>query len=202
MQKIILAIVLLLIGGFFINVHFEGEAKRKAEELETKRFEEVTRRAVKKMVSRTKAVDDWVLYLKKGKQYSSLILTMDLETVWLTNRPILFVGVIKDIATQDNFHYTIQLESGFLNNSYYLFGIELEVSLRASKEMIDSFLKKHPDLDSYNNGIAVIAQINSIRRAYSIDDEVRTTVRIGEGELLDIQYVGNIPMKKLDITGI
>ena len=198
MQKIILAIVLLLIGGFFINVHFEGEAKRKAEELETKRFEEVTRRAVKKMVSRTNAVDDWTHQLKKGKKYSSLILTTDLEAAWLIDRPILFIGAIKDIVTKDNLHYTVQLKRVFLQRSYYIFGMKMELSLRSSKKIIDSFLKKHPNLDSYD-GIAVIADISNIRVTSFLDDGLREEMRIGEGELLDIQYVGDVLIKKLKI---
>ncbi len=198
MKKIIWAIVAVAIAGYFINSHFEDESKRKVEELKTKKSEEVIRTAVKKMVSRSNAVYDWALHLEKGKKYFSPIFTIDLESVWLTKRPILFIGVIKDIATLDKLNYTIELKRGFHHGEYYVFGEKMEVSLRSSKKIIDSFLKKHPNLNYYDN-LAVIARINNIRAVSFLgEDGLMEEVRIGEGKLLDIKYIGRVSLKKLD----
>jgi len=72
------------------------------------------------------------------------------------------------------------------------------VSLRSSKKIIDSFLKKHPNLNYYDN-LAVIARINNIRAVSFLgEDGLMEEVRIGEGKLLDIKYIGRVSLKKLD----
>jgi len=170
---------------------------RKAEQAEAKRVEQATKSALGQMVLQTNAVDNWVTHLSRGEKFrSEPILTVELESMWLQNRPILFIGSIRDIATQDQSHYTISIESSLYGSFEHMFNTELQLSLIAEKERIDNFLIKHPDLfknSGFNNGVAVVAQIKAVRTTYiSGAEDAREDVKIGDGKLVDILYTGNV----------
>ncbi len=197
MKKIIWIIILIAVGGFFFNSYLENKARREAERSEAERIEQVTRMLVSQMTSRTNAVVDWEASLSKGEEYRfEPILTVELERLWLQQRPILFIGAIKDIATHDQSQYLVSVEQSLSGSSEYMFGTELQLSLLSSKDRVDSFLKKHPELFNdygFKNGVAVVARINSIRTTYVPgEDGEREEVKIGDGELINITYTGDV----------
>lgn len=77
-----------------------------------------------------------------------------------------------------------------------MFDTELQLSLVSSQDKIDSFLKKNPALfkdDGFNNGVAVVARVYSIRTLHILGENgEREEVKIGDGELVDILYMGNV----------
>lgn len=196
MKKIIWIIVLLAIAGYFVNSYLEKRAKQEAERAEQKRIEQTTKSLVREMISRTNAIDNWEQQLRKGEEIRvEPILTVELEKLWLVNRPVLFIGAIKDIATQNDLYYTVLVERSLLG-SFDMSGNELQLSLSSPKQQIDAFLGQHPDLfkeDGFNNGIAVIARVKAIRTAYVSGEEGgHNKIKIGEGELVDIVYTGSV----------
>lgn len=196
MKKIICIIAALAIAGYFVNSYLDNKAKREAKRAEAKRIEQTIKSAVAEMVSRTAAVNDWEPRLSKGERFRfEPILTVELERLWLGNQPILFIGVIKDIATHNELHYTVLVERSFVSFKY-IFGTELQLSLLSTKQRIDTFLEKNPNLFKnygFNNGVAVIARVNSIRTTYVSGEEgKREEVKIGDGELVDILYTGKV----------
>ena len=200
MKKFLWIPVILVVVGYFINSNLEEKATREAEKAVAAKIEA----AVSQMVARTDAIDDWQSRLSGG------VLTIELERLLVQPRPILFRGAIKDIFTVDLSSYTVLIESS-------LFSGRLQLSLISRKEIVDSFLEKHPDLFGnfgWNNGVAVVARVHSIRppirpRAvmYHYDDEYDygdydeyyydyedyDEVKIGDGELIDIVYLGCSP---------
>ncbi len=119
------------------------------------------------------------------------ILTVELEQLWLQQRPILFVGSIKDIATHDNTRYEISVERGRYSSFDYMFETELQLSLLSEKEHIDYFLKNYPDIFKnygFNNGVAVVARINAIKTTTILGEELK----IGVGELVEILHAGDV----------
>jgi hypothetical protein len=197
MKKIIWIILILAVGGFFVNLYMDRKAKREAKEEEAERTKQTIKLAVTKMVVQTNAIDDWEKSLTKGEQLrTDSILTVELEKVWLKNRPVLFVGSIKDISTKDQLNYSVLIERNLFVNSKYIIFNELQLSLLSNKELIDSFLIKYPNVVKgygLDNGIAVVAHINSIRTV-SVSDGENTSheIRVGDGELIDIAYTGNL----------
>ena len=197
MKKIIWIIVVLAIGGYLVHSYLEKRAKLEAEGAEAKRIEQTIRSSVAEMVSRTNAVDGWDRLLSKGERFRfEPILTVELEKLWLASRPILFIGAIKDIATHNESHYTVLVERSLLGSFDYMFDTELQLSLLSPKQRIDSFLKQHPNLFKeygFNNSVAVIARVNTIRTTYISGEEgARDEVKIGNGVLVDILFTGDV----------
>ena len=197
MKKVIWIIVALAVGGYFVNSCIKIKAKRNAEAAETKRIEEATKSAISAMVSRTGAIDDWARTLSEGGDFRlGPILTIELERLWLQNRPILFVGAIKDIANYDESNYMVLVETDPFDTSNFLFGTKLQLSLRATRSRIDSFLEEHPNIFKnlgLNNSVAVIANIKAIKTENIAGKEVGGEEgKVGEGELVDIVLSGNI----------
>ncbi len=198
---------MLVVGGYFVNSYLENKTIREAERRAKEQILQVAKASVSQMVSRTEAIDDWKLQLNKIEEsrFFGPVLTIELEKLWLQSRPILFIGAIKDISTADLSQYTVLVESGFGSfermSSGNMAYTELELSLISSKEIIDSFLEKHPDLFKdygLNNEVAVAARIHSIRtrtfQSYNelTEEVVDEEVKIGDGELIDIVYTGDV----------
>jgi len=190
-KRVIWIIVIILITGYFINNYLENKAKKEAEKTETERIEKDRKEAIAQLVKRTNAVDNWEKDLNKGKQFRlEPILTVELERLWLTNRPILFIGDIKDIATIDEKTYRVKMErSSFI-------GTELQLILQCQKQTIDTFLKEHPDLfKDYDlkNGVAVIAEIDEIEtKTVSGSEGEKEEIKVGKGKCVDILYRGDV----------
>lgn len=197
MKKIVWIIIVIVVGGYFINSYMENKARREAERAEEERIEQATKTAVSQMASRTNAVTDWEVNLSKGEKFRfEPILTIELERLWLQQRPILFIGAIKDIATHDQSHYTVLVERSLFSSFEYMFGTELQLSLISDKDTLDDFLKEHRDLFKdygFKKGIAVVAHINAIRTTYVPGEEAeREEIKIGDGKLIDILYTGDV----------
>jgi hypothetical protein len=161
-KRVIWIIIIVLIGGYFVNSYLEDKAKLRAEKEEAEQREKASKAAIAQLVKSYDAVDNWEKDLSKGDPLTfTPILTVDLERLWLTNRPILFIGRIKDISTINSDTYRIDIgRGGMFSNIEYMFSTELRLALQCQKQMIDLFLKNNPDLfNNYglNNRVAAIA---------------------------------------------
>jgi len=197
MKRIIWIIFAVAVVAYFFNSYMENKARSEAERAVTERIEQATKIAVSQIASRTNAVTDWEINLSKGENFRlAPILTVELERLWLQQRPILFIGSIKDITTHDQSRYVVEVQRSLFGSIDHMFVTELQLSLLSDKDRVDSFLKEHPDLfknPCFQNGVAVVARINSIRTTYVAGEGgEREEVKIGDGELIDILYIGDV----------
>lgn len=192
--KTLFAILIgIAIAAYLINSHLEQRAKRKAARLEAQNIEQQVKAEVSAMVLQTGANKDWKRHLSNGEAVRvNPVLTIELERVWLQAKPILFTGIIKDITTYDELRYLVTVERGVVTSPPYIVGTDLQLELRAEKRLIDAFLREHPNTQKYfNNGIAVVAQVEKIRTDYVLREDGREEVKIGHGELVEILFTGN-----------
>ena len=172
-KRIIIILIVVAVGGYFINDYYQGKAKEKAEQIARKAARQKKREArhfaIDQMVSKYNAVNDWEDKLREEsagkKKYKEEIVTMELENLWLINRPILFRGTIKDISTLDTDNYLITLDGRWKT------GTQLALTLKSPKTMIDSFLSTHPKATSHRFTVAVIAKISKIDTNYHVTEE-------------------------------
>lgn len=187
---IAISVVLVVVVGYLYSCSLANKDEREAEEAaqraEAARVEQAMKAVVLEMVSDTNAIMDWETDL--GWE----VLTVELEKLWLQQRPILFTGSIRDIATHDQSQYVVTVEGD-------LFRRDLRLSLLSDKEIMKVFLQKHPDIFEgfgFNNRVSVVARIYSIKTAYISGEEGQQEVRIGDGELISILYTGDVFLNK------
>lgn len=195
-KRVIWIVVIILVGGYFVNNYLESKAKEEAKKAEADQIKKATTAAVAQLVKRTNAVDTWEKDLSKGDKFRlEPILTVELERLWLTDRPILFVGAIKDIATKNQETYSMDIERSLFSSFDYMFATELRLALQCPKQRVDLFLKEHPDLfkdDFLKNGVAFIADIDEIEtKTVSGSDGVKE-IKVGKGKCNDLLYTGGI----------
>jgi hypothetical protein len=196
-SKLVWIAIALALGAFMVNSHLEQKAKREAQKAETSPAQQEVKTAVAAISSRHNAVADWEKQLCKSERYRlSPILTIELEELWQGQRPVLFIGAIKDISSAGADAYQVLVEKSLFNMDY-MFSTELRLSLNAPKTVVDSFLQKHPNLlaaDGFNNGIAVIAKVHTISSSDERDENgERVEIKTGQGQLLELVYTGDCP---------
>ena len=196
-KMVLIIVVVLFVGGYFVNSHIAKKAKETAEKAEKERTKESTKAAVAQLVKRTNAVENWEDNLSRGDQFRSQpILTIELERLWLTDRPILFVGTIKDVATKDKENYSVEIERSLLGSLEHMFATDLRLALQCPKQSFDSFINDHPDLfecDGLNNCVAIVAAITEIEtRTVPASEGETKEIKIGKGKCIDMLYTGDV----------
>jgi hypothetical protein len=202
--KIVIALAIISsIIGYCVNQSHKERIKREAqekEELAIQAEKEKKRKsvqdAIKKMVQRYNAVNDWAETIKDKDK----IFSMELEKVWVLDRPILFIGNVRDIKNLDKKNYQVEI----LLKERNIFSFEgtdtveanrvrarLKLDLRCNKNIIDTFLKENPNvLKSKNASVAVIARIKHVSSFdyFTKDDKIKSG-NTGSGDCLDILLV-------------
>jgi hypothetical protein len=198
-QASIWIIAILLISTYFVHTYLKNRvntANRKVEKAKMQRIVKTRKIAVTQLVKRTNAVHNWEKKLSKRKHFRlEPILTIELERLWLTDRPILFIGFIKDISTMNQDNYKIKIERSLFYNFKYIFSTKLQLVIQCPKYKVDLFLKNHPNLfkDFGSNGVAVVASINKIETTtVSGEKGDIEEVKIGKGKCIDMLYTGDI----------
>lgn len=197
MKRAIWILIVIVVGAYFGNSWLEDRARIIAEKAEAEKVKQATKEAVARLVTRTNAFDRWEKDLsKEGRVRYEPILTIELERLWLQDRPILFIGAIRDIATSNGENYTVEIRRDLFSSFSGISGTELQLDLQCSKQKVDLFLKAHPNLFSdygFNNRVAVVAKINKIETKIVAGSEVqREKIITGKGRCIDMINIGKV----------
>jgi hypothetical protein len=203
MKKFIWVLVILVICLWgtcsVFNNKVDKEAKIESDKAALLQKEQI-KQSVSQMVSMHGAITSWENHLyDRDSTIKGKFLTVDLERLWITENPILFIGRLEDISTCDSEHYIIRMEQPIFH-LLTIMGNCLNLELRADKKMMDDFLsnnsKNFGEAFSFLGGenIAVVARIGSIKCSQRIQSDENgfstEDIKTGVGECLDILYVG------------
>jgi hypothetical protein len=197
-KRLIFVFTILAIVAYLVTSYLERIAKEKTEREGRETIERSVTSAVDKMVSQYNAVSDWREQLSQRQSSGTeKILGVQLERLWLVQRPILFIGSIEEISTMDGQTYRVRIQSHRSNALSHLFLTRLGLELKCTQTMLDSFLEAHPNLFSGSgpgpkNGVAVIAKIGQIKTHVILGKEAREELRMGVGDCLDMTYTGDV----------
>lgn len=200
-KRLVWIVIVFAVIAYFVNDYLEDRSRKKAEKAKEEQIEKITRATVSQLVSKTNAIDNWDELLSEGADTSfKKILTIDLEKVWLGNRPILFIGYVDNVATYDNQYYILKVDQG-LTSSLQLLDTSLSLELKCDKKKVDSFIEKHPDIISdigLENNIAIVVKIEEIKTAYYLSGEGdKEEVKIGKGYCIDMVFIGDVDLRHI-----
>jgi hypothetical protein len=186
----IIIIIVSIVSLFFYKGYTDENAIKKAR-LEQKFKNKAENEAnITKMVADYNAIDWENELVEKYKKGSIKLYTHDIQKLWVSGRPILFIGSLKDISEYNDDKYLLRIErfSFARHLPIVLSGHDFELSLTANKSYIDKYLDDNPELRS-NKGhknIAVIADIKSVDTKSVSDDDSTENVFVGNGKLQTI----------------
>ncbi|MBA7495535.1 hypothetical protein ES702_06122 [subsurface metagenome] len=190
-RALLIIIPILLVITFIVynavNSHLAYKAKMEAKKAEKERIEKDVNTAVDQLIKRYNAFD-WFKDIESRIEFFDPILTVELEKLWLTDRPTLFIGTIKDISTFDQKYYMIKIQGVDPGRANY------ELALKYPKQKVNLLLEEHPDLvEGVVSGVAVVAIIDKIKIVIVPGyDGGKKDIRIGEGESIDMVYLEDI----------
>ena len=191
LKRILIALLIIAILAFcvyyLITHEFTSPAKKEA----TANRGGMAQVAFAELLKKHNAVDSWDKDICQGEAARTTpVLTMELEKVWLTDRPILFVGKIRDIKTEDKDNYRLIVDRDIFwaaALSRPLVRTGLEIWALCPKSLLESFVRMNPDYLDAENGIALVVKIDSIEPLEGADkDAGRESGRVGKGKCLDL----------------
>jgi hypothetical protein len=195
-KKLIVAVILVAVAAYLVNNWLKDRKEKQAALDARKRHSEEIVNSVDSIAKESNAIGNWDIVLTRGDssfRYTP-VLTIELQKLWLVDRPILFVGKICDVSRESDSLYVVTVQRGDLGSKVHFFGTELFVSLRCSKSLADTILATMIPVDWTNsNGVAVVARIARVLSTRQFDKEGEAIQTItGEGDLLAIVPTGDV----------
>ncbi len=196
-------LILGLIGVISIKFNTDGINKQeqtKAKQVKTNKEEKDIQdinTTIQQMLAHTNAISNWTSALNTTKESEfRKVFTFELEKILIVDSPILFIGDIVDIKIKNDKEYTLIIDLDLLSNdNTILWDMEIQLSLTAPQNTIDSFINKHPEVANYpSSSIAVVAKINSIDSSKKFEklkeETFETEIKKAYGDMLNIEFLG------------
>lgn len=184
-------VILIVFCLALVNCSNKQSSKEKNTNNNIEELKLVINAKIKEIVIATNAIDNWEYKLcyDDSSRWTD-VLTKELEDVWISERPILFIGHLLDIKSTDKTHYIVIIEQNWRSESYssILLWDNFELHLKSPKSIINQFLEQNTNiLDNFTRDIAVIGKIDEILTEYYFDNEgTRQGIKIGLGNLVAI----------------
>jgi hypothetical protein len=180
--KLFVAISLLIIvAGVTIGI-------QKRNEREARNQQYLAAQAKKDDFIRLKAkeLDADYTWIKKVDALTSggaNLMTFQLEQLWITPKPILFLGEIEDIQREGK-GYNIKIKNSLHEPSLFP---EINLSISCPAEQTEGFVRymeEHKDEFDFEKPIAIITKISSVVTEKKLSDGQMSDVKVGIGQCL------------------
>ena len=187
-------IIICVMGAIGCCV-YNNHQQKKTRNIAYEKAVEATRQRVSEMVIKYGAIDDWEETLSNREIRIGKIMTYELENLWLTEKPILFIGSIEDISNLDDDYYSVQIDKSWYGSSFLL-GADLQLKLKCKKEIVDGVIKMSNGAVLEWGAVAVIGKIQEIQSVTTVVDYIESVVRIGKGDCMAMEYVRFVNLKE------
>jgi hypothetical protein len=200
LKKLLFASALCACVVYCVDRNNEKEkADLSRKEAEKAQFEQ-NKMAIRALAEKYSASHHWYRLFDRPKvPFGRPVMQADLENAWVGKQPILFLGQIDDYKNAKGNRYQVTIKPDFFSFVPFVSGVALDVA--ASREVIKKFVKEHPEaLSSYlspkGGMVVVIAKVDYIESRWEGGGEDAEKVRYGVGELIDLKFIGGIPVGK------
>jgi type II secretory pathway pseudopilin PulG len=148
--------------------------------------------AIRQVALKDGAGTGWPDKLSGGKaDVDSPLLTAELQQVWITGRPILFIGKLNDIARNADGSYQLFVEYTSNENRPWFLKTKLQVRLdcpeATGKSLMDSVAGHR---DYFGTDVAVTATVRTVEASSTTDAEsAAISVLTGRGECVTVMLL-------------
>ena len=199
MKSYLFAVLAVLAVGYWCYMRWQDSLATTELRIAREARQHDLKQSVADMANRANAISDWPELLAGGKKIRATpIMTAELQKLWLSSRPVLFVGNVQDVAISDDGTHKITLTYNNFSSQPMLMGSEVRVILSCKEEFATQLMKtmkseKYPKVWA---DAAVIASIERLGRSTEKDAEGDTVaVLTGIGKCKDaMQLTERLPM--------
>lgn len=190
-RRLLSTVVTLFVCYLAYSIYQSNIASAKAKADRERATEEVSA-AIRQVALKDGAGIGWPDKLSGGEKYvDSPLLTAELQRVWVTGRPILFIGKLTDIVANADGSYQLYVAYTHNENRPWFLKTKLEVRLDCPREtgtsLIDSVATKR---DYFGTDIAITATIRTVEVSKTTDAEsAATSVLTGRGECVTVMLL-------------
>jgi hypothetical protein len=142
--------------------------------------------AIKKKAKELDADYSWVKKLEKILDGNVTLLSYQVEKLWLTDKPILFLGKIVDVKRNNDDSYTFNVKNS-MRDELILAGLEINIKcdIRISERYLNYMDANKAEFE-FEKPVAVFAKINSIESDIRVESGNSSDVKIGIGSCLEL----------------
>lgn len=161
---------------------------KQREEIKSNAKENAARAAIMEILKQSGADVSWMKSIERGKASPfQPLYTIDLEKLWLIDRPIIFVGTLRDVATDTEADYSLIVSASDVQLP------ELRLEILCAKPKVAAILTRiKSDKESIQpGGVVIAAKITKVKSATEPEKEGTKTVIYGQGRCVDITYLGD-----------
>jgi hypothetical protein len=183
------------IGGVCYWAYSTWQDHLKAEQVEEAREarRQAQRHAVRDMAAKTSAVTDWADKLAGGEKVRMRsVMTAELQSLWLNDRPVLFIGSVRDVAINTNGTYQVTVDYNWIGARHMFLENEIRVSLVCPESFAKKLIHvaKAGHVRRLSADAAVIARIDRVEPSTERGGE-RDTVNVltGIGECVNAMHL-------------
>jgi hypothetical protein len=145
-KTVALLLAVAAILAYCGNSQYQNHTREKEREAQGKRDTQAMVESLHKLAAIHNAKVGWAKELVGEKTVRiSPIMSAELQQVWLTATPILFVGTLKDISKNADGSYQVSLEYDSVSEKYLFISSEIYFSARCSAELALPLLKMGRD---------------------------------------------------------
>lgn len=186
-QALVLA---LMAAGVLLGCsHSDSPANRKEQvKVEMAQARQKIKAAIDAITQRTGADTAWKTSIStNARVIVSPLYSIDLERAWLRERPILFIGQLVNVATEDGTNYRLLVRDADLMSP------ELRLELICPKQQVDIVLHsiRSSQAGLSPGGIGVAAKVSRVGHHIEPEKEGSKSVFTGYGQCIDIVHLGD-----------
>src|SRR5258708_6668791 len=164
--RVLIVAAAIVVLGLIVKWNVDDRAASEKQRDEHQRNAARVRAIIAGLATRTNANATWEDALKGSEKVQiDPVLTIELQRLWLGDRPVSFIGLISDVNQVDSTRYNVWIERAFYRRLRNMFATEFHLRLTCSKEKIEPLLSD-PKLrfpENVRYGIPFVAKIAEIR---------------------------------------
>lgn len=150
--------------------------------------------AIHGAASEDNAIINWSIRLSPTKSYRTTpLLTAEVQQVWVTGHPILFIGKLNDITRNTDGTYQIFVEYTTGRSRPRFVSTELNLRADCSASLGESLLDWMKNSSKRWTEVAVTATIHSVEASQVTDaDAIATSVLTGRGDCINLMVLPTV----------
>jgi hypothetical protein len=186
MTRYLVGFVLVVGIGYWGYSWWQDRLAAEEKQIAREARQQTLKHSVADMATKANAVTDWAATLAGDKRMrSGPIMTAELQKLWLSDRPVLFIGNVRDVAINNDGAYQVTVEYEWLGARHMFLENEIRVSLGCPESFATQLIQtvkanKGPRFSADTAVVAIIEKVETSIEKENGGDTVTVLTGVGK----------------------